>query len=97
MTDIMDKMLESLTKNKSSSETKSYLIGLERGRIWASDYADYFEAREWSEIDLKRFEDFVLPQEEVMHFKTLQSETPLEWEPYVKGWVVGVKETLAQY
>ncbi|MFH1685099.1 MAG: hypothetical protein ABH983_02220 [Candidatus Micrarchaeota archaeon] len=97
MADIMDRMLSSLVKHKGSSETKSYLIGLERGRIWASDSADYFEMREWSEIDLEEYEDNVLPGNEEVHFRVLQTETSLEWDAYVKGWVDGVREIVSRY
>ena len=97
MTEIMDEVIEHLAKNKTSSETKSYLIGLGRGRIWASNHADYFEIKEWSETKPEEFKDFVLPNEEKLHFKILQSETPLDWKPYVKGWVDGVKEISSEY
>jgi hypothetical protein len=95
--DIMDRMLASLIRNKSSSETKSYLIGLERGRIWASESADYFEIREWGELEVQDEEEQTLPSNEELHFRVLQAETPLEWHPYVKGWVEGVREVKSQY
>jgi hypothetical protein len=96
MDEIMDKMLDSLVRNKAPSDKKSYLIGLERGRIWA-DSADYFEMREWSESDIEEFDDLILPQDEVAYFMLLKNETPIEWQPYVKGWVDGVKEIADSY
>jgi hypothetical protein len=95
--EIMDRMLESLVSNRSSSETKSYLIGFERGRIWASESADYFEVKEWSEIEVQETEEQMLPSNEEMHFRVLQAETPLEWAAYVKGWVEGVREVNSSY
>ncbi len=95
--EIMDRMLTSLIRNKSSSETKSYLVGLERGRIWASESADYFEIREWGELEIHEEEEQALPSNEELHFRVLQAETPLEWGSYVKGWVEGVREVKSQY
>jgi hypothetical protein len=97
MTDIMSEMIEKLLQNRESSESKSYLIGLERGRIWASNDADYFEMREWSEANVKDFNELVLPPAEEMHFKVLGSETVLDWESYLKGWLDGVKEVAESY
>jgi hypothetical protein len=96
MDEIMDRMVDSLVKNKAPSEKKSYLIGLERGRIWA-DSADYFQMKEWSEENIEEFEDLVLPGEEATFFKVLQNETPIEWQPYIKGWIDGVKEVISTY
>ncbi len=95
--DIMDRMLASLVRNTTSSQTKSYLIGLERGRIWASESADYFEIREWGELEIQEEEEQALPSNEELHFRVLQAETPLEWDSYVKGWVEGVREIKSQY
>lgn len=93
----MSGVLERLLRDKDSSEAKSYFIGLERGRIWAEDYADYFELREWSEEDATRFEDLILPHNEVKYFRLLTMETPLEWNAYLKGWIDGVKEIRQKY
>lgn len=95
--EIMDRMLETLIRNKTSSDAKSYLIGLERGRIWASESADYFEMREWSEHEIRRHEEQMLPSTEELHFRVLQAETPIEWDPYVRGWVDGVREVKSRY
>jgi hypothetical protein len=97
MPDIMHEMVERLLHNKEPSESKSYLIGLERGRIWASSDADYFEMREWSELNADNLDEVVLPPREEMHFKVLGSESTLEWEAYVKGWFDGVKEIAESY
>ncbi len=93
----MTEILERLLRNRSSSSTKSYFIGLERGRVWAEDQADYFEMRQWSELDAAEFEDLILPNNEEMHFKILRSETPLEWEDYLRGWLDGVREIVRKY
>ena len=88
----MSGVLESLIGNKSKSHAKSYFIGLERGRLWAEDCADYFELRQWSELSAGEFDDLVLPHDETDHFKVLVAETPLEWQDYLKGWLEGVRE-----
>ena len=93
----MSGVLDSLLHDKSRSDAKSYLVGLERGRIWAEDHADYFELREWSEQDADKFEDLVLPHKETQHFRILMMETPLEWSAYLKGWIDGVKEIRRRY
>lgn len=95
--EMMDRMLNSLVHNRTESEMKSYLVGLERGRIWASGTSDYFEMREWSEMKPEEYVENFLPKKEEMHFRILQAETPLEWESYVKGWVAGVKEIASEY
>jgi hypothetical protein len=87
MANIMNEMVEKLLQS----------IGLERGRIWASGDADYFEIREWCEVELDSFDDLVLPPREDMHFKVLSAEAELEWKPYLKGWVDGVKEIAETY
>ena len=93
----MREMVDKMALDREGSETKSYLIGLERGRIWASDYADYFEMKEWSELKIAEFEDLVLPADEDLHFRIMGEETPLEWKPYLKGWLDGVKEISNTY
>jgi hypothetical protein len=93
----MSEILEKMLRNRDSSDAKSYFIGLERGRIWAEDYADYFEMRQWSEVDASDFEDLILPQDEARHFRILGSETPLEWNAYLKGWLDGVREIVRKY
>lgn len=93
----MSGILESLLRIKDASETKSYLIGFERGRIWAEEYADYFEMREWSEVKVDECNGPVFPQGEGEHFRIICAETPIEWQPYLKGWVEGVKEILQKY
>ena len=93
----MSEVIDKLVKITDSSEEKSYLIGLERGRIWAEDEADYFELREWSELEAREFERFVLPGNEERHFHVLRTETPLEWHAYIRGWLEGVKEVYRRY
>ncbi|MEW6036427.1 MAG: hypothetical protein AB1529_07490 [Candidatus Micrarchaeota archaeon] len=93
----MSEVLERLLRDKSSSDAKSYLIGLERGRIWAEDHADYFEMREWSEQEAGEFDDLILPHQEERQFRLLRSETPLEWTSYLKGWLEGVREVVKRY
>lgn len=93
----MSELINSMVKNKDASESKSYLIGLERGRVWAEDYADYFDMRQWSESDASEFEDLILPDDEGTHFKLLGAETPLIWTSYLKGWLDGVKEIVERY
>ncbi|MBU0532866.1 hypothetical protein KKB44_05230 [Candidatus Micrarchaeota archaeon] len=97
MSDIMTEMVERLARNRDASESKSYFIGLERGRIWASDDADYFEMREWSELEAENFDDLELPPREELHFKVLGAETELEWNAYLKGWLDGVREIVETY
>ena len=89
-------LINRLLGNNANGDKKSYLIGLERGRIWASEDADYFTMREWGDIDPRELEA-VLPHEEEMHFRILSDESPLEWEAYVKGWIEGVKEIASRY
>ncbi len=88
----MSGVLERLLGNKSRSHAKSYFIGLERGRLWAEDYADYFELREWSEQNPAEFDDLVLPHSETDHYRILVSETPIEWQDYLRGWIDGVRQ-----
>lgn len=85
-------ILDVLLGDKSRSSSKSYFIGLERGRMWANDYADYFEVKEWSGLSGGDFKRLILPDSEELHFKMLDSETPLEWGEYLRGWLAGVKE-----
>ncbi|MEW6722500.1 MAG: hypothetical protein AB1324_04510 [Candidatus Micrarchaeota archaeon] len=93
----MSVVLEKLLRNKDCSEAKSYLIGLERGRIWAEDYADFFEMKEWSESRADEFEDLILPGREGDHYKILHAETPLVWNSYLRGWIDGVREIVKRY
>ena len=93
----MEEVLEKLIRNKDSSEAKSHLIGVERGRIWAQDYADYYEIREWSEIRADELNELVLPPGEEDYFKLIRAETPLQWRSYLRGWVEGVNEILQEY
>ena len=93
----MSGVLESLLGDRADTESKSYLIGLERGRLWAEDRADYFELRQWSEITATEFDDLVLPHDEREHFTIMHSETPLRWEAYLKGWIEGVREIRQKY
>jgi len=91
----MTEVIERLMQNRDPSIAKSYLVGLERGRIWAEDFADYFEIRRWSELRPEDIEG--LPPEEEEHFRLMQSETALEWIPYLKGWMRGVREIREKY
>ncbi|MFN7991351.1 MAG: hypothetical protein U0R44_04310 [Candidatus Micrarchaeia archaeon] len=93
----MSEILERLLRNRDASSAKSYFIGLERGKIWAEDHADYFEIREWSELDATEFDDLILPHKESNHYKILRSETPLEWQDYLRGWIDGVREVYRKY
>jgi hypothetical protein len=93
MSDLGDEIL----RNRDSSETKSYIIGLERGRIWAEDYADYFTMREFSELDVDELTHFSLPNEEERHYRIIAMESPLELRAYLKGWVAGVREVVKRY
>jgi hypothetical protein len=93
MSDLGDKIL----RNQDNSETKSYIIGLERGRVWASDYADYFTMREYSELDVEELLHFDLPNDEDRHFRLLSTESPLELRAYLRGWVAGVREVVKRY
>jgi hypothetical protein len=93
----MSDVLEGLLKNRNAGSARSYFIGLERGRIWAEDCADYFELREWSEHDADDFDDLVLPHDENRHFRILHTETPIEWEQYLRGWLDGVREIRQKY
>lgn len=93
----MSGILERLVGNRSPGHAKSYFIGLERGRLWAEDYADYFEMREWSELDAGEFEDLILPHGESKHFHLIRADTPIEWEAYLRGWIDGVREIRERY
>ncbi|MFH1394326.1 MAG: hypothetical protein ABII71_00675 [Candidatus Micrarchaeota archaeon] len=88
----MSDLIEKLKKNQDSSGVKSYYIGLERGRIWAEDIADYFDLRTWSEYGEKDMEVLDLPHDEGPYYLMLKNETPLEWEEYLRGFLEGVKE-----
>ena len=87
----MGDIIDRLSGNKDSSSSKSYFIGLERGRTWAED-ADYFELRQWSEMTAEQFDDLTLPEGETDQFMILNNSTSLEWKEYLKGWLEGVKE-----
>ena len=93
----MSDIIEALLRNKHSSDAKSYFVGLERGRIWAEDYADYFEMRQWSEMSYLEFDYLVLPRGEDTHFKVLGRDSPLEWNEYLRGWIDGVKQVVREY
>ncbi len=89
-------ILEKLLKRAAPGDTKSYLVGLERGRLWASEDADYFDMKEWADLSLKEM-DAILPKNEELHFRILQHDGELEWGAYVRGWVEGVKEIASRY
>ena len=91
----MSEILERLIRNKDSGEAKSYIVGLERGRVWAEDHADYFEMREWAELEDNG--EVVLPAEEDLHLRILMTETTLELSAYMRGWFAGVKEVRDEY
>jgi hypothetical protein len=93
----MDEIIERLMQNRDSSEAKSYLIGLERGRIWAEDTADYFDIRQWSEVEIDELDEIVLPPDEERYYVLIEAETPLEWPQYARGWIDGVKQILDRY
>lgn len=80
-----------------AGESASYLAGMDRGRVWAEDMADYVEIKEWSDAEVKCLGDAVLPHGEETHFHILSAEAPLEWEAYVRGWLKGVKEVFERY
>jgi hypothetical protein len=80
-----------------AGESRSYLAGMDRGRVWAEDMADYIEIKEWSETEVKGPEDTVLPHGEETHFHIISAEAPLEWQAYVRGWLKGVKEVFEKY
>jgi hypothetical protein len=88
---------ENLLRNRERSETKSYIVGLERGRVWAEDYGDYFTVREFSELDVEELMHLELPHDEERYFRVLSTESPLEWKSYLKGWVAGVREVVGKY
>jgi hypothetical protein len=88
----MSELIEKLVRLKAPSQTKSYFIGLERGRIWAMDIADYFELKEWNGVGGGDPAMIALPVDEEQHYHTLTAESDIEWAQYVKGWLDGVKE-----
>ncbi len=88
----MSEIIDSLVRMKGQSQSKSYFIGLERGRYWASGVGDYFDVRQWSEFGGSDFASVSLPDDEDSHFHVLKAETELEWAQYVKGWLDGVRE-----
>lgn len=93
----MSGIAEALLGDKDHGEIKSYLVGIERGKAWASKTGDYFKVREWSEANIEEFDDLVLPDLEKRIFILMSIETPLEWRAYLKGWLEGVKEIRRQY
>ena len=97
MSSIMQEMVERLLRNKEGGENKAYFIGLERGRIWASGDADYFEMKEWSGVRDDEFDDLVLPPTEKLHYEVLSAESQLEWKAYLRGWLDGVREVSESY
>jgi hypothetical protein len=88
----MTEIIDTLARMKSSSSSKSYIIGLERGRMWAMDSADFFQMKEWTDFGGEDFVRVALPDDEERHYHVLKAETELEWGQYVKGWIDGVKE-----
>ena len=90
-------IIERLLRNKHSSDAKPYLVGLERGRVWAEDSADYFEMRHWSEANPREFDYLVLPKGEDTYFRVLGKDSPLEWNEYLKGWIDGVRQIVQDY
>jgi len=93
----MGDVTDYLKSDKDSSNSKSYLLGLERGRIWAEDYADYFDMRRWSDTDPEDADISDLPDGEHEEYKLLSSETPLEGKTYLKGWIDGVRQIREKY
>ena len=93
----MSTMIDRLARLKASSEKKSYIIGLERGRIWAMEHADYLDVRRWSELEVEDAWSLILPDNEETHYHLIRAETRLEWIPYVKGWLEGVREAFKAY
>jgi hypothetical protein len=93
----MSDIIEGLLRIKHSSDAKSYFVGLERGRIWAEDSADYFEMRQWSESRHSEFDYLVLPRGEDTYFSVLKRDSPLEWTEYLRGWIDGVKQVVREY
>lgn len=87
----MNVFIEKLLRVKGASQSKSYLIGLERGMLWAEDVADYFDLKDWSQYREDDALSVVLPEDEETAYKILKAETPIEWENYVRGWLNGVK------
>ncbi len=90
-------VLESLVRIKDLSSSKSYFTGLERGRIWAENHADYFEIREWSEANHEEFDDLILPGREREEFYMIDSQSRMDWRAYLKGWLEGVREIREKY
>ncbi len=82
-------LIERLVGMKAPSQSKSYFIGLERGRIWAED-GDYIEVRRWSAFR-GEYLDVALPDYEEMHYLVLNAESRIEWVQFVRGWIDGVK------
>lgn len=89
---MFDDILDKLLRIKQPSQAKSYLIGFERGQRWATEYADYIEAKEWGKMSANDFDDLVLPENEMNEYRLMNADTPLEWTDYLKGWLEGVRE-----
>jgi hypothetical protein len=88
----MSELIEQLLKMKAPSQSKSYFIGLERGKIWAEDEGDYLEVRQWSDFG-GYHRGIALPGDEEMHYHVIKAESDVEWEPFVRGWIDGVKSS----
>jgi hypothetical protein len=93
----MSELIDGLLRNRDASDAKSYFVGLERGRVWAEDHADYYEMREWSQVSHSEFDYLVLPHGEDRHFQVLGKDSPLEWNEYLRGWIEGVKQIVKEY
>ncbi len=93
----MSEIGDNLLRDRENTESKSYLVGLERGRVWAVDHADYFAAREWSELDVEELPHLNLPETEDRHFRIISMESGLEFRAYLRGWVAGVREIVGKY
>ncbi len=93
----MTALIEQLKSNPDGGYSKSHILGIERGRIWSEDFADYFDLREWSEYEPEDVEAEDLPHDEYLHYLELCREIEMEWEPYIKGWLYSVKEARKRY
>ena len=92
----MSELIEQLLKMKAPSQSKSYFIGLERGKTWAEDDGDYLEIREWSDFGGSDYRNVALPGDEEMHYHLLNAESDIEWTQFVRGWIDGVKSSKKQ-
>jgi hypothetical protein len=89
----MSELIEKLVRMKTPSQSKSYFIGVERGKIWAEDEGDYLEIRKWIDFGGSDYLNISLPDNEETHYHVMKAETDIEWEHFVRGWIDGVKET----